>query len=117
MSQRAEARTTGATIEIGQGAAETEGAPRAPELWQERSCGCLDCGKEAGLPTNGGRCPECGGLVLRRAVRQGSELAEQQDVGLARSQERAWQAQEARRAVGVAATRLRLAQASRPSAV
>jgi tetratricopeptide (TPR) repeat protein len=107
------ARTAGAAIEVEAGAAE----PAAAELWQERAGPCLNCGLPGGVATEAGRCPECGSVPVRRAVRRGAERDEQQDEGLARSQEQAWRAQEVRRALGVAATRLRLAQARRPSAV
>jgi tetratricopeptide (TPR) repeat protein len=114
MSHLVESCAAGATIEV-----EAEGAGatgEAPELWQERPGRCLECGKES-LGGPAGRCPGCGSLLLRRAIRRGAEPADDQDAGLARSQDKAMRSHDIRRALCVAATRLRLAQSSRPSAV
>jgi tetratricopeptide (TPR) repeat protein len=98
------------------GAAEQD-AQHDVNLWQERQGHCLDCGKEqaSGLPS--GLCSECGAPLLRRAFRRDLEDGGQRDAALAESQNRALCALDFVRALGLAATRLRLAQVHRPSVV
>lgn len=80
------------------------------EQWQERSTRCLECGKEARMASATLHCSECGNMVLRSACRRRLDEVEREDAELAQGQERAQQSLDFRRALNLAAARLRLAQ-------